>query len=158
MDTRIRELIERLALEPHPEGGWYREIFRSARRVTLGTGGTRSALTTIHFLLARGTHSRWHRVAGEEIWHLEEGGPLELMWLTPDLGSIERRMMRADPGAEHVAVVPAGAWQAARPLGDYTLAGCTMGPGFEFEDFTLLANHPDASELQRRHPELAALI
>ncbi len=158
LPERARELVERLLLEPHPEGGWYREILRSPRRVTLvGGNGSRSAVTTIHFLLTRGTHSRWHRVSGEEIWHFEEGGPLELMWLDPGF-VMHSRTLGAKGGDAHVEVVPAGCWQSARPLGDYALAGCTMGPGFEFEDFALLANHPDAVEVRRRHPEHAALI
>lgn len=158
MNARVRELVERLELTPHPEGGWYREIHRSEQRVTLSGGAPRSALTTIHFLLARGTRSRWHRVTGEELWHFQEGEPLELLWLGREDSKLHRRVLGSDASHPHVEVIPAGSWQAARPLGDYALLGCTMGPGFEFSDFTLLADHADAEDVRRRFPELADLI
>jgi len=156
MDPRAQALIREIGLEPHPEGGWYRETFRSPRTVTVD-GVERSALTTICFLLARGEHSRWHRVAQDEAWHAYEGDPLELLWLTPDLARCERRVLgRFDEGVVPVAVVPARCWQAARPLGDYALVGCTMGPGFEFADMELLASgSAHAATLRARFPELA---
>jgi predicted cupin superfamily sugar epimerase len=130
LHPRAQHLIESLALGPHPEGGWYRQVFKSAERVTrLADGAERSALTTIEFLLVEGTSSAWHRVQSDEVWHFYEGDPLELL-------------IRGEApivlDAEHrVHVVPARAWQAARPLGAYTLVGCTVGPGFEFEDFEM---------------------
>ncbi|HVE70147.1 MAG TPA: cupin domain-containing protein [Thermoanaerobaculia bacterium] len=129
MHSRARQLIEQLGLEPHPEGGWYRQIYKSGERVTrLADGAERAALTTIYFLLVEGTSSAWHRVQSDEVWHFYEGDPLEL--LTPD------SVTRLD--SEHrVHVIRANEWQAARPLGAYTLVGCTVGPGFEFEDFEM---------------------
>lgn len=129
MHARAEQLIRTLGLAPHPEGGWYRQVFKSEQRVTRHVDGAeRSALTTIYFLLVEGTYSAWHRVQSDEAWHFYEGDPLEL--LTRD-GST-----RLD--AEHrVHVMRAGEWQAARPLGAYTLVGCTVGPGFEFEDFEM---------------------
>jgi predicted cupin superfamily sugar epimerase len=126
---RAQQLIEQLALTPHPEGGWYRQIYKSDERVTRHTdGASRTALTTIYFLLVEGTYSAWHRVASDEVWHFYEGDALEL--LTRD--SVTRL------GAENrVHVIRANEWQAARPLGAYVLVGCTVGPGFEFEDFEL---------------------
>lgn len=130
MHPRARQLIETLALAPHPEGGWYRQVFKSVERVTRhADGADRSALTTIYFVLVEGTSSAWHRVQSDEVWHFYEGDPLELT-------------IRNEPpvvlGPDHrVHVVPAHAWQSARPLGAYVLVGCTVGPGFEFEDFTM---------------------
>jgi hypothetical protein len=101
----------------------------------------RAALTTIYYLLAEGEFGRWHRVRSDEVWHLYEGGPLELLVAPPDLSAIEhRRLTAAEQGAEPVAIVPADWWQSARPLGDYALCGCTVAPGFEFEDFAFLSD------------------
>ena len=129
MNSRARQLIEQLGLEPHPEGGWYRQIYKSEARVTRNADSAeRSALTTIYFLLVEGTYSAWHRVQSDEVWHFYEGDPLEL--LTRDA------VTRLD--ADHrVHVIRANEWQAARPLGAYTLVGCTVGPGFEFDDFEM---------------------
>ena len=130
MIARAAELIERLDLEPHPEGGWYRQVFKSPERVTRhADGAERTALTTIYFLLVEGTHSRLHRVESDEVWHFYEGDPLELQ-----IRGAESVILDAE---NRVHVVPARAWQAAYPQGAYALVGCTVGPGFEFEDFAL---------------------
>ena len=159
--SRATDLIELLGLEPHPEGGYYREVFRSgARVVTQDERGPRAALTTIFFLLERDTHSRWHRVLSDEVWHLYEGGPLELLEMDLGCFRFSRRVLGA-PTAESspVHTLAAGKWQAARPLGDYVLVGCTVAPGFEFADFTMLADDPAAAALVReRWPDLADLI
>ena len=161
MDSRAAELIRELGLTPHPEGGYYREIFRSAARVhPLDGRPDRLALTTIYFLLAAGQVSRWHRVASDEVWHHYEGDPLELVVADSGFEAVSRR--RLGPVADKtqpVHVVMAGEWQAARPIGAYTLVGCTVGPGFEFADFEMLDSLPDeAAALRRRHPEMAAFI
>jgi hypothetical protein len=129
MHGRAQQLIDTLALVPHPEGGWYRQVFKSEERVTrLADEAQRSALTTIYFLLVEGTFSAWHRVQSDEVWHFYEGDALEL--LTRD------SVTRLD--ADHrVHVIRAREWQAARPLGAYALVGCTVGPGFEFDDFEM---------------------
>lgn len=142
--TRAAELVARLGLQPHPEGGHYVETFRSS--LTVDTAhGPRAASTAILFLLTAGTCSRWHRVRSDEAWHWYEGGQLELL-LCPQPGAAITRLrlgpVAADIGPQ--AVVPAGWWQAAQPLGDYALVGCTVAPGFEFADFTLLA--PDSAD------------
>ena len=147
---------------PHPEGGYYREIYRSTAIVSPADGrGPRAGLTTIYFLLPGGTHSRWHRVASDEVWHLYAGGPLELLLLTPDRGgltTVRLEAVGAGAGAP-VHVVPPNWWQAARPLGDYAFVGCTVGPGFEFADFRMLADDAGQAEAVRRAwPEVAALI
>jgi len=140
MHPRAQFLIDELGLQPHPEGGFFREIHRSTQRVRLHDGrAERSALTTIYFLLAAPAFSRWHRVASDEIWHLYEGGPLELRIADPRIDAVEVvRLDRVEGATRPVATVPAGYWQAARPLGDYALIGATVGPGFEFEDFAFL--------------------
>ena len=162
MPPRAGDLIDALGLQPHPEGGYYREIFRSADSVQPADGrGARAALTTIYFLLPAGSVSRWHRVASDEAWHLYEGGPLELLQLDPSGGNLERHLLAplGDGAGAPAHVVPAGCWQAARPLGDYALAGCTVGPGFDFADFRLLAEDAAAAAAMRKDwPTLAALI
>jgi predicted cupin superfamily sugar epimerase len=136
MHPRAQELIETLALQPHPEGGWYRQIFKSADRVTRRSDGAdRSALTTVYFLLVEGTFSAWHRVQSDEVWHWYEGEALELLTRT----SQDEPPVSTWLDAHHrVHVVAAREWQAAKPLGAYALVGCTVGPGFEFEDFEMV--------------------
>ena len=150
MTARSDTLVQLLGLAPHPEGGWYREVFRSAERVTRADGAARDALTTIQFLLVAGTHSRWHRVAADEVWHHYEGAPLELLCIDPTLTRTSVvRLGPVDDVTRPVHTVPAGWWQAARTTGEYTLVGCTVGPGFEFADFALLDDRPDDAVVLR---------
>ena len=161
MDSRAAHLIERLRMIPHPEGGYFREVYRSAAHVAPSDGrGERSALTTIYFLLVAGAASRWHRVASDEVWHYYEGDPLELLVADEDLQHVRRGALGPVGDAlEPVHVVGANEWQAARPTGAYTLVGCTVGPGFEFADFQMLESQPDkAAVLRLRHPDVASLI
>lgn len=146
--ARVAELIEALQLAPHPEGGFYREIFRSTASVRPTDGRSpRAALTTIYFLLPSGVSSRWHRVTSDEVWHLYEGGPLELRMAPPDVSTITRTTLGpALTSGGPVSVVPSGWWQSATPLGDYALAGCTVGPGFDFADFTMIDDDASAAE------------
>jgi uncharacterized protein len=127
------DIIARLALLPHPEGGHYRETFRDPR---LDADG-RSLSTAIYFLLARGERSHWHRIDAVEVWHYYAGSALALQ-IADDGG---RRSFRLGPdlagGEAPQAVVPAQAWQAAASTGDWTLVGCTVAPGFEFAKFEL---------------------
>lgn len=153
-------LIDRLQMQPHPEGGFYRELYRSARRVQpQDARPVRAALTTIYFLLPEGAHSRWHRVASDEVWHLYEGAPLELLVAPPEAGAVERVVLGPAASTQGpVYTVPADWWQAARSLGAYTLVGCTVGPGFDFEDFGFLREAPDAlARLRALDPALAEL-
>jgi uncharacterized protein len=160
MHPRARELIATLQLAPHPEGGFYRETWRSAMRVTCDTRPARSALTTIYFLLAAGQFSAWHRVSSDEVWSWHEGDTLELLLAPEDCSHIERRQLgRVGEASEPAITVPAGWWQAARPLGDYSLCGCTVAPGFDFEDFSFLRDQAVARDmLSRVAPELCALL
>jgi predicted cupin superfamily sugar epimerase len=157
MHPRAAELITRLQLERHPEGGFYREIFRSADLVEPADGrGPRAALTTIYFLLPAGIVSRWHRVASDEVWHLYEGGPLEVLSVDPECRALTRHKL--EPHAP-VCTVAAAHWQAARTLGDYALAGCTVGPGFDFADFSILADDAaTAARVLAVWPDLASLV
>ena len=159
MHPRAAELLNALAMRPHPEGGHYAELFRSARRVhALDRNVERPAITTIYFLLAAGEVSRWHRVASDEIWHYHEGNAIELL-LFDDRGL---RRLGLGPVARETrptVVVPGGTWQAARPIGDYTLVACTVGPGFDFADFSLVADSPEiASRISNAGRDLARFI
>lgn len=125
-------IIKTLGLQPHPEGGWYAETYRDA-----DPDGGRARSTAIYFLLKAGERSHWHRVDASELWHWHAGSPLELsvhedgatrlIALGPDLAAGQRPQ----------GVAPAHAWQAARSLGEWTLVGCTVAPGFEFSGFEL---------------------
>jgi hypothetical protein len=187
---RAADLVSKLALQPHPEGGWYREIYRSPTRVETARG-SRSALTTIYYLLEQNQLSRWHVVQADEIWHFYAGTPLELVAYTPSTRAVERHVLghvsagvpaqggvagAAGDAAEYgvagtagglaatagglvtaatgesganatsVAVIPTGVWQAARSLGEYSLVGCTVGPGFEFADFQFVSALPSHAD------------
>ena len=165
MANRVAELIRTLGLVPHPEGGSYREIWRAPLDVEPGDQrGRRAALTQIFYLLPAGAVSRWHRVRSDEIWHHYEGAPLELLRIPPDPTRIERARLGPLVGDEQpvqapVQCVPAHWWQAARSLGDYTLVGCTVGPGFEFADFQMLSDGTiEADTVRQRHPHLGVFI
>ena len=127
------EVIESLGLQPHPEGGRYRETFRDAKTVD-----GRSVGTAILFLLRAGEVSRWHRVDAAEIWHFYAGAPLELRLAAADQGE-ETLVLGNDllAGQSPQLVVPVHAWQQARSLGEWTLVGCTVAPGFEFSGFEM---------------------
>lgn len=159
MNARAQALIDSLGLARHPEGGWYREVFRSSARVgPHDARGSRSALTTIDFLLARGEFSAWHRVRSDEVWHLLEGGPLVLWLAPPALDAPIARIELAGGGCVR-HVVPAHWWQAAEPLGEFAYAGATVAPGFEFEDFEFLrADARARASLQSRSPLFARLL
>jgi predicted cupin superfamily sugar epimerase len=127
------DIIARLVLKPHPEGGHYRETFRDAR--TDGSG--RSISTAIYFLLARGERSHWHRIDAVEIWHHHAGSAL-LLQIADDQGQRSVRLgSDLAAGERPQAIVPAHAWQAAQSAGDWTLVGCTVAPGFDFATFEL---------------------
>jgi predicted cupin superfamily sugar epimerase len=162
MHPRAAELVSSLDLRPHPEGGFYREVYRSATVVTTGDArGERAAITTIYFLLTAGAQSRWHQVDSDEVWHFHEGDPLELLELDVRATTLARHRLGSVDGIAQrpLHTVPAGAWQAARTLGDYTLVGCTVGPGFDFADFRLLADEPALADVVRRAwPMVAPLV
>ena len=127
------DIIARLDLRPHPEGGHYRETFRDEHR----DEGGRARSTAIYFLLARFERSHWHRIDAAEIWHYYAGHALTLQIVDDD----GRRIVRLGPdlaaGEAPQAIVPPHAWQAAESSGDWTLVGCTVAPGFDFATFEL---------------------
>ena len=126
--TEADRLIAQLGLKPHPEGGHFREMFRDPE-----PAAGRAHSTAILFLLKAGEASRWHRVDAVEIWHYYRGAPLQIR--------IEKNRhvlgARVEQGEMPQIVVPRGAWQSAASLGDYTLVGCTVAPGFEFSGFEM---------------------
>jgi hypothetical protein len=129
------EVVHLLNLQPHPEGGWYRETFRDVA----GPDG-RARSTAIYYLLKEGQRSHWHRVTDAvEIWHFHAGEPLDLDIARPEGGLAERLVLGGDLGLgeQPQAVVPAGWWQSATCLGAWTLVSCTVAPGFEFEHFEM---------------------
>ncbi|MCS0497349.1 cupin domain-containing protein [Ancylobacter sp. MQZ15Z-1] len=132
-----REIVARLGLQPHPEGGHFRETFRDAHRTAEG----RAVSTAIYFLLAAGETSHWHRVDAVEIWHWYAGAPLELLIAEDQADPAVNYRLGPDllNGQEPQRAVPHGAWQSARSLGEWTLVGCTVAPGFEFAGFELAA-------------------
>ncbi|MFT4069491.1 cupin domain-containing protein [Paraburkholderia sp.] len=160
------KLIRRLALKPHPEGGFFSETYRSATRV-LRDGEpavTRAASTAIYYLLCDGAHSAWHRIRSDEVWHFYAGEPLHVHVLDEDggdggSGALATHQLGnplTHPDTVYQAVVPAGSWFAAEcaDAASFALVGCTVAPGFEFSEFELA----DVGALKARHPRHAALI
>jgi predicted cupin superfamily sugar epimerase len=128
------DIIKKLDLKPHPEGGHFRETHRDEA----GSGG-RAHSTAIYFLLARGERSHWHRIDAAEVWHYYAGDPLKLEIVDGTKEMIVRLGPDVHADEAPQAIVPARAWQAAETLGDWTLCGCTVSPGFQFEKFELAA-------------------
>ncbi len=133
MNGGAEPVIKALDLKPHPEGGWYRETWRAD-----AAAGARAAGTAIYYLLEAGERSHWHRVDAAEIWHFYAGAPLRLS-ISTDGQSTEHQTLGKDIGAGErpQIIVPPNAWQSAESLGDWTLIGCTVSPGFLFEKFEL---------------------
>lgn len=127
------QIIEKLNLTPHPEGGWYRQTWQA-------TNEGRATGTCIYFLLKAGERSHWHRVDATEIWLYHAGAPLVLSLAATDAGPAQDHLLTPDltAGAPQL-IVPEGQWQAACSTGDYTLVSCTVSPGFEFQGFELAA-------------------
>jgi hypothetical protein len=127
------EIIERLELKPHPEGGHFRETFRDSGQA-IGRGHS----TAIYYLLQAGERSGWHRIDAAEVWHFYAGAPLQLS-LSADGRKVHEIRLGADleGGELPQAVVPSGHWQAATSLGAWTLVGCTVAPAFDFAGFEL---------------------
>jgi hypothetical protein len=151
MHPEAADLIAALQLQPHPEGGFFRETFRAPFRVKNEAGLDRSASTAIYFLLPAGTFSAFHRVSSDEAWHHYRGAPLDLHVLSP-AGAAQ--VVELSPTRPQF-VVPAGWWQAAKPRGEtYALCGCAVSPGFEFADFEM----PNRAHLSALFPDHAELF
>ncbi|MDD7909409.1 cupin domain-containing protein [Pseudovibrio exalbescens] len=127
------DIIRELNMQPHPEGGYYVETFRDG-----GSPQPRGACTAIYYLLKEGQLSHWHKVDACEIWHFYAGDPLALSISDGEAApSVLELGTDIFAGQRPQGVVPAGAWQSARALGSWTLVGCTVAPGFQFEGFEL---------------------
>lgn len=163
-DSGAHGVVTELGLARHPEGGWYRETYRSAATVPAAVlperfGGDRPCCTAIYFLLEKGDVSAFHRIASDELWHFHAGTELTLHILEPGGGY---RMLRLGPdpaaGTAFQALCPAGCWFGAEVTGEgaFSLVGCTVSPGFDFAEFelaereTLLRQYPSRSDLVRR--------
>ncbi len=134
LKVTAEELIAQLDLAPHPEGGHFRETWRSP-----APEGERAACTTIHYLLREGERSHWHRVDADEVWCFHAGAPLELD-ISPDGQTQHRHLLMPTPTGENdgpQCVIPAGHWQAARTTGAYTLVSCIVAPAFTFDGFEM---------------------
>jgi predicted cupin superfamily sugar epimerase len=132
---RVEDIIRHLDLQPHPEGGWYRETFRDA-----ASADGRARSTSIYYLLGENQRSHWHRVIDAvEIWHFHAGAPLDLDIAPYAGGRAERTVLGGAIGLGEIpqVLVPAGAWQSATCLGDWSLVSCTVSPGFEFDQFEM---------------------
>lgn len=153
MHPEAQRLIAALRLQPHPEGGWYRETFRSTERVTTSGGAVRSAATAIYFLLTDDMFSAFHRLGSDETWHFYRGDPVAIEVIGAE-GRYDRRVL-GDGDALQTTIV-AGAHFAAHvdAPGGYALVGCDVAPGFEFTDFQLTTR----SMLTAAYPQFGPLI
>ncbi|MCU7548550.1 cupin domain-containing protein [Chitinophagaceae bacterium LB-8] len=158
----VRQMVQLLDLQPHPEGGYYKEVYRSEGFVEKAClpgnfGGKRNFSTSIYYLLQKEDFSAFHRIKSDEIWHFYLGGNLLIHVLHPD-GSYECMILgnTIGSGAAFQLVVPAGSWFAAEPApgNEFTLAGCTVAPGFDFADFELA----DQKNLVQQYPHYQELI
>jgi hypothetical protein len=154
MHPDAQAIIDALGLTAHPEGGFYREMFRSPLLVG-DPSRTRQASTAIYFLLASGGFSALHRVRSDEVWHHYDGDPVEMHTIDGagvHAVSVLGHCLGLDERPQRV--VPAGVWQAALPMGQFALCGCTVAPGFDFDDFEM----PTRAHLSALYPELRPLI
>jgi len=153
------DLIRRFELQAHPEGGYFRETYRSAAKVNREVAGeTRAASTAIYYLLCDGAHSAWHRIKSDEVWHFYAGEPLLVHVLDGSRKLITHRLGNplTHPGTVFQAVVSGGLWFAAEceDPATFALVGCTVAPGFEFSEFELA----DVDALQSAYPAQAEFI
>jgi predicted cupin superfamily sugar epimerase len=142
MKGDMQQLIDKYKLVPHPEGGYFREVFRSGQKVfSTVADAKRDAVTHIYFLLIKGQVSRFHKVLHDEIWNFYEGSPLRLVQY--DGTKLQEEIVGGTSGS-YVSFVAGGLYQAAESTGEYSLVGCTVAPGFDFGDFSFLSDDPDA--------------
>lgn len=161
--TTVQQLIQQFGLERHPEGGWYRQTYKSEELITASAlperyGGDRSFSTAIYFLLEKGDFSAFHRIQSDECWHFYTGDPL-LVYVIKQNGQLDTITLgkKFTEGQQFQFVVPANSWFASRPAAgsEYCLVGCTVAPGFDFADFELakanklIAQYPQHSDLVR---------
>ena len=150
--------MKAVGLEPHPEGGHFREIFRSQHDVESKFLGKRSTLTHIYYKLESGECSKFHKVSSEEVWNLYKGEGIRLYQWDGESSEVEIIEL-SDKANQFCHVVPAHSWQAAEPIGDSVLVGCSVAPGFEFQDFTMMKECSGPTKhLTDLHPQLSHLI
>lgn len=141
----MQYLIDRYELSPHPEGGYYKEVYRSRQTVVSPeVDAERQAVTHIYFLLTKGQISRFHRVCHDEIWNFYEGSPLRL--ISFDGVTVQEQLLGPD-GTDYVGIIEGGLFQAAESTGEYSLVGCSVAPGFDFTDFSFLADAPQLCQM-----------
>ncbi|MCB9189947.1 MAG: cupin domain-containing protein [Flavobacteriales bacterium] len=160
MNSEIDKIVSRLGLVSHPEGGYYKETYRSSQIIGAncldGFSGDRNYCTSIYFLLTSDNFSAFHRIKQDEIWHFYQGSPLYVHVIYPDGNYVRHQVgMNLDGGQEPQLTVPAGCWFASsvKNKNDYSFVGCTVAPGFDFEDFEL-ATYSDLSEIYPQHRDL----
>jgi len=158
----VNTLIQRYGLEPHPEGGWYKQTYKSDEQIAAGAlperfSAPRVFSTAIYFLLEKGNFSAFHRIKSDECWHFYAGNPL-LIYIIERSGELKVISLGSDhgKGQSFQYVVPANCWFASRPApeSEYCFVGCTVSPGFEFDDFELA----DATELSIIYPQHKPII
>lgn len=154
LSSTVRSLIEQYRLQPHPEGGWFREFYRSSRSVGIPEGypGARVALTAIYFLLAADDFSAFHRVRSEEVWIHVAGEPLQIVLLDKEICFKTLGPLSGD--CDPLVIVPPDMLQGARTMGECTLVSCLVAPGFDFSDFVM----PSRDELLLAWPEHGATV
>jgi len=161
-ENKIQQIIDKLDLLPHPEGGYYKEIYRSkgmikSNNLGIEFSGSRNYATSIYFMLTSDTFSAFHKINQDEIWHFYDGSPIELHVIS-DAGKYSQHTIGKDifNGEVPQLVVPANHWFAAKTIkdDDYSLVGCAVSPGFDFRDFNL----PTRQKLTERYPQHKALI
>lgn len=153
--SEIQQIINQYQLQPHPEGGYYREVYRSEQKVSSEfTTEKRNAVTHIYFLLEKGQFSRFHRVWHDEIWNFYEGAPLKLIEF--DGNNSKEVVIGTD---DYFSVIKGGVFQAAETTGEYTLVGCSVAPGFDFKDFSFLTDEPNLLNIfQKKYPQYRYLV
>ena len=162
MNKAPNDFISQLDMLPHPEGGWYKENYRSKETIASSClpdefNGTRNFSTAIYFLLENGNFSGFHRIKSDEVWHFYAGGPLEIFILHGN-GKLEVLTLGSDfeAGEQFQLVVPANVWFASRPQQgvEFSLVGCTVSPGFDFNDFELAKQN----DLEMEFPQHRTII
>ena len=153
------EIIKDLNLSPHDEGGFFRQTYKSELIVKPAKESyVRSSVTHIYYFLSKGMHSIFHKVKHDEIWNLYGGEGVKLYIYDAESNKIEERTLSKKNLNFHT-VVARNLWQAAEPVGDYVLVGCTVAPGWESEDEEYLSEHPEVAEkLGRLRPDLKRLV
>lgn len=150
----VQDIINRLGLLPHPEGGYFRETYRSDEQINRPNNEQRVAATGIYFLLPAEVCTHWHRVSSDELWHFYYGDKL-MLEIIDNKGAFQRRVLGGDlQDGSYQELVPRHCWQRAYSTGKYSLMGCTVAPGFEFEDFEM----NEAGELAKQFPDIAYQI